>query len=156
MKYEGCPRKRFTRAPVKKLSICWEPNAYQTKDIFIRKKKVFHKECWISNSLTSTQPEREVTLKTPTNLLSGLLLEPLEIFSQLFLAEYHCYIQKCYHKSFHLNAKSFYTVLNQFYVSGSKNGQKLGPEKKQYFLKILLASKCLDLRNSFTYHFEEH
>ena len=65
-----------------KLSICWEPNVYQMKDTFIRNRKVYHDEHWISNSLASNQPEKEVTLWT---LLWALLLEALKkIFATFF------------------------------------------------------------------------
>ena len=42
------------------------------KDTFIMSKKVLHDETWISNSLDSTQPEREVTLKTPMQFFKKL------------------------------------------------------------------------------------
>ena len=70
--YVGCPSKKYTRPIVPKLSICWEPKTYQMKDTFIRNKKVFHIESWISDSLASSEPEREVTLKTPVQFLKNL------------------------------------------------------------------------------------
>ena len=154
--YVGCPSKKYTRPIVPKLSICWEPNIYQMKDTFIMSKKVFHDETWISFSLASTQPEREVTLKTPGNLLCGLLLQAIKRIIHFFTAKNHCLVQKCYQKLFHANTKSFDKVLFQFNISSFINGSKLGPKKSNTFENIHLAHKCLDLWNFFTYHFEEH
>ena len=42
------------------------------KDTFIMSKKVFHNETSISNSLASSQPEIEVTLKTPVQYFRNL------------------------------------------------------------------------------------
>ena len=120
------------------------------KDTFIMNKKVFHNETSNSNSLASPQPEREFTLKTPTPYFEPCSWRLLKKFSQFFSAGYHYYIQKCYHKWFDTNIKSFYILLHQFDISNLKNGSNLGPEKSNTFLKHFL------LTNATTYEISIH
>ena len=82
--YEGRSSKKFTWPPLSKLRVCWGRNVYQMKDTFIRNRKVLHHEPWISNSLASTQPDREITLWTPNKLLWALLLEAPKNFFPIF------------------------------------------------------------------------